>query len=114
MRSKLYYEAHVTIDPVFDSRREQAASTAQAYGFRLAKLIMRKKEADFETPAHDDTFMTGHGVEFEDIERRTIGLVRAIQRHGFTVRRYKIEDTIIDSRTHDALGLLGPLMKVAA
>lgn len=110
MRSKLYYEAHITIDPVFDERREQARKTAEAYGFRLAKLIMRKKEADAEQPSRDDTFMTGHGVEFADIERRTIGCVKAVQRHGFTVRRYKIEDTVLDSRSNDELGLL----KVAA
>lgn len=106
MRSKLYYEAHITIAPVFDELRERAAKTAEAYGFRLAKLIMRKKEADAEAPSRDDTFMTGHGIEFEDIERRTIGCVKAIQRHGFVVRRYKIEDTVLDSRSHDEFGLL--------
>jgi hypothetical protein len=106
VKSALYYETHVTIDPVFDERREEAAKTAEAYGFRLAKLIMRKRTADAEQPSRDDTFMTGHGADWDDMTVRTIGLIKALQRRGFVIRRYKIEDTLIDSRTLDVLGLL--------
>jgi len=105
--SKLYYEAHVTIDPVFDERREHASAIAMTYGFRLAKLIMRKQEATAEQPAKDDTFMTGHGVELSMITRRLVKLVEHLKERGFVVRRYKIEDTIMDSRQADELGLLG-------
>lgn len=104
--AKLYYEAHITIDPVFDERREHAQKLAECYRFRLAKLIMRKREADEEQPAQDDTFMTGHGVDLEYIVARMHTLIRLLKEQGFKVRRYKIEDTIMDSRTHDELGLL--------
>lgn len=104
--AKLYYEAHVTIDPVFDDRRAVAQQIAEKHRFRLAKLIMRKREADAEQPSQDDTFMTGHGVELNDITARTRKVVEALQRLGFRVRRYKIEDTIMDSRNVDVLGLL--------
>src|ERR1700761_657847 len=100
-KSKLYYEAHVTIDPIFDERREHAALLAQTYKFRLAKLIMRKRESDHEQVSRDDTFMTGHGIELDDIMTRTKMLVMKLREHGFKVRRYKIEDTILDSRTND-------------
>lgn len=101
MTAKLYYEAHVTIDPVFDAQRELAAFLAKDWQFRLAKLYMDKG-----VPNQKDTFMTGHGMELNDIKMRTINLVGSLKRHGFNVRRYKIEDTILDSRTNDELRLL--------
>jgi len=104
--AKLYYEAHITIDPVFDERRAFAGDLAAQNNFRLAKLIMRKREADDEQPAQDDTFMTGHGTDLDDIRDRTRAVVKRLQVFGFKVRRYKIEDTILDSRSHDELGLL--------
>lgn len=104
--SVLYYEAHVTIEPVFDARLDDARDIAESYSFRLADLLMKKREADTEERSKHDTFMTGHGKQFEDIERRMIGLIHALQRGGFKVWRYKIEDTILDSRIVDKLGLL--------
>ena len=38
----LYYECHVTIEPVFDERRDLAEAIAKKYGFRLAKLLMQR------------------------------------------------------------------------
>lgn len=104
--ARLYFEAHVTIDPVFDHERELVEKIAQPHGFRLAKLIMRKREADAERPAQDDTFMTGHGKRRVDIQYRTRMLVEQLRAAGFRVRRYKIEDTVLDSRTEDELKLL--------
>lgn len=102
----LYYEAHVTIDPIFDARRDVAAEIATKFGFRLAKLIMRKREADAELPAQDDTFMTANSTDVTSIQSMTRRCVRELQAAGFVVRRYKIEDTILDSRHNDELGLL--------
>jgi hypothetical protein len=104
--TKLYYEAHVTIDPVFDIDRERAAIIAGYHKFKLANLIMRKREADEETPAQDDTFMTGHGKDLYDIKSRTKNLILTLQQFNFKVRRYKIEDTILDSRSEDVWKIL--------
>jgi len=104
--TKYYYEAHITIDPVFDKEREYAEALANEYGFKLAKLIMRKREADQERPAQDDTFMTGHSLDFTDIQSRTIDLCSTLRYSGFTVRRYKVEDTLVDSRFKDEWNLL--------
>jgi len=103
----LYYESHVTIDPVFDARRKVAILCAAYYGFRLAKLIMRKDYADAETESTDDTFMTAVAYDLSDIQYRTRGLVEMLLRNQFVVRRYKIEDAIMDSRVADELDLLG-------
>ena len=51
--------------------------------------------------------MTGHSKSKEDIKLRTCNLVRALREKGFTVWRYKVEDTLVDSKHGgDAWGLL--------
>lgn len=106
MKAKLYYEAHVTIEPVFNERRAQAAELASSQGFRLADLLMKKRQQDTEVRSKNDTFMTGHSKELSDITARLSRLVVSLQAEGFAVWRYKIEDTVMDSRSRDELGLL--------
>jgi len=95
----LYYEAHITIDPVFDRRRQQAEEIAKTHRFRLAKLIMRKSEADKEQVAKDDTFMTSNRASYIDLSVDLRNCVKELQMNDFVVRRYKIEDTLVDSRS---------------
>lgn len=104
--AKHYYEAHVTIEPIFDDLREGAAVTAQQYGFKLAKLLMQKRTEDAPERSKYDTFMTSHDYNLEEITKRTKHLVRALQAAGLVVWRYKIEDIVVDSRLSDELGLL--------
>jgi hypothetical protein len=104
--SALYYEAHVTIEPVFDARLAEAKAIAEPFQFRVADLLMKKREADTEERSKHDTFMTGHGKRYDDIEGRLVGLIQALDQGGFKVWRYKIEDTILDSRIDDRLDLL--------
>ncbi len=96
-----YFEAHVTIDPVFGVDRECAESIASRNGFKLAKLLMaRNAESQL------DTFMTGHGIDLEALRTRMKFVVQSLQANGFHVRRYKIEDCVLDSRIDDELRLL--------
>jgi hypothetical protein len=106
MIAKHYYEAHVTIEPVFDGRLETAKLVAEGWKFKVADLLMKKREADTETRSSKDTFMTSHSKELEDITNRTIEVVRQLKLKGFKVWRYKIEDTVLDSRIQDELHLL--------
>lgn len=99
--AKHYYEAHVTLDPVFGFQRDRADRIATECKFKLAKLFMVKGIA------HDgDTFLTAHGKELWEIKARTEDVVHALRGAGFVVRRYKIEDTVLDSRIADELELL--------
>lgn len=104
--ARCYYEAHVTIAPVFDEVREGAAVTAQQYGFKLAKLLMQKRAVDAPERSKFDTFMTSHDRNLEDITKRTQDLVSALKAAGFSVWRYKIEDILVDSRLADEWNLL--------
>lgn len=105
-RVALYLEAHVTIEPVFDERRDEAVVIAQRFGFRLADLLMKKRAEDTEERSAKDTFMTGHSKSKADINRRTSDLVLALRAAQFKVWRYKVEDTLLDSRHSDVWGLL--------
>lgn len=103
-----YYESHITIEPVFDERRELAASLAKEFNFKLADLLMKKRSEETEVRSDKDTFMTGHSKSKIDIETRTKNLVIRLQKNGFKVWRYKIEDTLLDSRNQDVWNLINP------
>ena len=102
-KAELYFEAHVTLDPVLDTeRRKDLVSISENFGFKVAKLLMEKggKESTL------DSFTTAHSKSLLDITTRVLGIVKCLQLNNFTVRRYKIEDTVLDSRTTDCLSLL--------
>jgi hypothetical protein len=90
----LYYEAHVTIDPVVDPRLAFFRGLCSKHGFRVAELLMRKGGG--LVPAVDDSFCTGRGTDLEPLVARTAALVADAQRNGYRVRRYKIESALID------------------
>ena len=105
--SELYYESHITIEPVFDERLEDFRKLCEPHKFKPASLLMKKRKEDTAERSQYDTFATGHGKLFDDISARTIGLVEDLKAAGFKVWRYKIEDTMLDSRHEDVFGLLG-------
>lgn len=105
--SDLYYECHVTIEPVFDERLEAVRELAPLFGFKVADLLMRKRRQDTEERSKHDTFMTGRSRSYDDLRDRMTALIIALRHADFIVWRYKIEDTIIDSKHEDGLNLLG-------
>lgn len=99
--SDLYFEAHVTMDPVPQSDRDRVQDLIEPFGFRLAKLLMQKGE-----PSNIDTFCTAHSRSYSTLVLKVTDCVRALRAAGINVRRYKIEDTVIDSRSSDVLMVL--------
>jgi len=97
----LYFESHITIEPVFDEDLEKVRAIAKRHDFRVADLLMKKRAEDTETRSQYDTFCTTRSKFFEDIERRTEGCRRALEHHGFKVWRVKIENTLYDKRYRD-------------
>ena len=106
MKSLLYYECHVTIEPVFDRRLDNCKRLCAVWGFNVADLLMQKRAEDSEERSKHDTFATSRGVDYDELQARMITLVMILQEHGFKVWRYKIEDTIVDSKIKDELNLL--------
>lgn len=91
----LYFEAHVTIDPVASDNEEwHIATLASEQGFRVAEFLYKKSGR----VANPDSFMTTRSKDWLDIVARTTMLVSRLIEYGYTVRRYKIENTLLDVR----------------
>ena len=106
INSALYFESHVTIEPVTGERLDEFKNIARNWAFRVADLIMIKPGVG-ETPSSRDSFATCRHKNYAAIEDMTAGLIHDLQAAGFDVWRYKIEDTVMDSKIHDALELFG-------
>lgn len=100
-----YYEAHITIEPVFDERFDKFKTVCKPFRFHVAELLMQKRAADKEERSKNDSFCTGRSISFSDIKTRMMSLVETLHAEGFKVWRYKIESTLVDSR-YDAHSIL--------
>jgi hypothetical protein len=98
--AKLYYEVHLTFDPLVwqTDLYWNVIKALDKHHFRLASLTMASGE-----PHGENSFASSIGYELDEIKVRTAVLVKTLQGLGLTVRRYKIEDTVLDSRMSDAL-----------
>lgn len=98
MDGVLYYECHITIDPVFGERLDEFARLCQTERFRPAKLLMQKDRQATPTVSDKDTFATGHSRDLGDMQARMYRLVELVKDAGFRTRRYKIEAVVLDER----------------
>lgn len=106
-KAKYYYESHITIEPIEDPELlDDVKLFSDHFHFRIADLFMLKDRKETPERSNRDTFMTGHGKDLDDIISRTRSLVYHLQLLGITVWRYKIEDTLLDSRNKDVFKLL--------
>jgi len=103
MRSPLYYECHITLDPVDEATLQTLKSICEGYKFKVAKLYLHKQSTK---PNMLDSFVTGRGVDYLELELRMVKLIQKLKDYGFVVRRYKIESALLDSRVKDHLELL--------
>lgn len=96
-----YYEAHITVEPVFDEGLERFKLICKDYKFRVANLLMQRRPTDTEERSKNDSFCTGRGISYTDIRVRMLELVKRLEQEGFKIWRYKIEATLMDSRYDD-------------
>ena len=67
----MYYESHVTVEPLFGEDLEKLKSIAEVYKFRVADLLMQKRPEDSPERSKYDTFATGQHKNL-----RLIGVAR--------------------------------------
>lgn len=101
----IYYESHITIEPLFGVKLGEAAAIGRAYGYKMADLFFQKRVEDTLERSRMDSFMTGHSKEMRDIVDRQRSCVVALITSGVNVFRYKVEHVIIDSREVDVHGI---------
>lgn len=94
----LYYEAHVTIEPVFGPELDRADRIAESHGFKVADLLMKREREGTEERSDKDTFMSARSYGLMEIITMTRNLVQDLTYSGIKVWRYKIEDTLLDSK----------------
>lgn len=94
----LYYECHVTIEPVFDAGLDHFTEICKQHGFRPAKLLMQKRSIDTPVRSNKDTFCTGAGKDLDTLRDAMYALVKELSKNSFHVWRYKIEAVILDVR----------------
>ncbi len=101
-QSKLYYEAHITIEPVHGRTLDKLATLVKKHHFRVADLLMQKRPGDTPERSRFDTFCTTRHSSWETIFNRTKFCVADLKAAGFKVWRYKIEDTLLDSNIEES------------
>jgi hypothetical protein len=92
----LYYESHVTVEPVFGERLANFALICARYGFQAASLLLQKNRAATPERSDKDAFCTGRSDNRKALHKRMDSLVLDLQACGFQVWRYKIEAALID------------------
>ena len=102
----LYFESHVTIEPVYGERLEELQIIALKYKFRVAELLMQKRKEDTPERSKNDTFCSSRSSSYKDLYNRMIELCVALNKNHYKVWRYKIEDVVIDSKIKDSCSLL--------
>lgn len=105
--TSLYYECHITIDPIFDeSGRDKLQELITPHGFKLAKLLMQKRKEDTPEMSKYDTFMTAHHTIEIEMLYKLFNCMKVLKENGYIIRRYKIENVILDSRINDKFEML--------
>jgi len=98
----LYYEAHVTIEPVFDDRLDKFTAICKERKFRVADLVMQKRKEDTAERSKYDSFCTGHGPDGQELKTRMFSLLDDLKKEAYQIWRYKIEVVPLDSRYNDS------------
>lgn len=89
----LYYEAHITINPVDGEGLDWFKELALRYNFRVANLLMEKG-----VPSNLDQFCTSRCGSLPEIVKLTEGLISLLKNQGYVLKRAKIEATLWDSK----------------
>lgn len=103
-KKSLYYECHLTLDPVVGEELKTLKALCEAYDFRVASLYLAKGKS--LKASNLDAFTTGRSAVYSELNHRMIDLIQMLKASGFVAKRYKIESALLDSRVDDQLNLL--------
>ena len=90
------YEAYVMIESAKGSAFELFGGICKRYGFQVASLTLVKDCQNIDDTSNSDLFAIGQGASYSDAAIRCHELVRDLQVAGFSVRRCKVQHTVLD------------------
>ncbi len=99
--ANLYFESHVTIEPVEGVRLKLFQEICKEWKFRVADLLLQDKL----TPSKKDMFATGSHFDMQILSFRMASLLQSLAINKFVIYRYKIEMTLVDSKFKDEFGV---------
>ena len=101
----LYHEIHVTLEwnDFLACDIDFIRNEAKNHGFHMGDLLLMKKE---DQRSHKDAFFTSRAKTYDDAVTLTKSFCALLKRYGHKVIRYKIEDTVLDSKFEDTLGII--------
>jgi len=98
MQARLYYEAHITVEPKPNETFEEFSAAFSSRFWRGSTFA--EDEVD---RIKGKWFLSGKDQDLAIIRGHTRVAVGILARDGYTVLRYKIEDAILDSKYGDVL-----------
>lgn len=90
--SRLYYEAHITVDSKDDSKWNQFV------GLLPKKFRCSKFDEDMVDHYNGKWFTSARNTRLEDIKADIKKAIAVLKSNDYNVIRWKIEDTILDSK----------------
>lgn len=94
----IYYEVHVTIEPVEDERLKRFEEICKEHKFRVANLIMVKNRKVTDERSNRDQFCTGRFSTYTEAFIAMNDLNNDLVNCDFQLWRSKIESVLYDWR----------------
>jgi hypothetical protein len=97
-RSRLYYEGHVTIEPVSGDKLINLIEVAAEFEMRISTFYLAKPDSPVP-----DAFISVRDESYASIAMRLQKACEELNRRGLIIKRVKIEDTLFDTKHGDRL-----------
>lgn len=95
-RARLYFEAHITVKAKEPEFWRSFARDARQMDWRASKF-------DVDEVDHYDGawFLSARAKSLREMKERVRNMLQLVQRNNYEVVRWKIEDTVLDSKLGD-------------
>lgn len=105
-KARLYYEAHITVEAAPDDEWGRFSHSARVSGWRASRFS--EDEVD---DMDGKWFLSTRDIDYDKIKDDIISAICWMEDNGFQVLRYKIEDTLLDSKHGDTIEGLENILK---
>lgn len=95
--TRLYYECHITLEPVYGIRLTILEHLVAKRDLSVSTFLMVKPGQQ-----NPDAFVSLRDKSYANVLRRMCDACIALEAEGFVIKRAKIEDTLLDTKHGDA------------